>query len=72
MGTLLVVINPPSVDRLDSLRQILEPVLVGAFLPQPTIERLDEGVRNVLRHARRNSPRRHLARLIGPIYLWSL
>jgi hypothetical protein len=65
MGTLLVVINPPSFDRLNSLRQVLEPVLVKAFLSQSTIERLDERVIGGL--ARPTKVERHLVKVSPPI-----
>lgn len=65
MGTLLVVINSPSLDRLDGLWQVLEPVLVEALLPQPTVERLDEGVIGGL--AGSTEVERHLVKVSPPI-----
>jgi len=65
VGTLLVVIDPPSFDRLSSLDQVLEPVLVEAFLPQPTIERLDERIIGGL--ARTTEIERHLIEVSPPI-----
>ncbi|BBO31045.1 hypothetical protein PLANPX_0657 [Lacipirellula parvula] len=38
MGTLLVKIDTASFDRRRGFWQVLEPVLVEAFLPQSTVE----------------------------------
>ena len=44
MGPLRVVLDPPRFDRLPHLLQRRDPVLIQALVPQPTIERLGNGI----------------------------
>lgn len=65
METLHAVVNPPSFDSPCGLGQILEPMLIEAFLPKSTIERLDEwGIGGL---ARPTEVEHHLVEVSPPI-----
>ena len=44
MGSVMVVVDPPSLDDLASSVQSAEQVLVEAFVAEATIEALDEAI----------------------------
>ena len=44
MRPILIVVSEPSLHLFGRIRKGQEPVLVQAFSPEPTVERLDEGV----------------------------
>src|SRR5215471_939132 len=44
VGPMVVVVNPPGVQRLLGVDETQEPMLREALLPKPAIERLDQGI----------------------------
>ena len=65
MGAAFVVVDPPRFNLLGGILEVKEPVLVEAFLPQPTVERLDERIIGGL--ARSTKVERRLVEVSPPI-----